>query len=54
MEFTLQVLTHQKWSGANYADELLKMVTGGISSTAAMGAEVTETQFAAASPDIVE
>jgi len=54
MLFVLQVLTHQKWSGANYADELLKMVTGGISSTAAMGAEVTETQFAAASPDIVE
>ncbi|GAA5971877.1 hypothetical protein JCM11641_001552 [Rhodosporidiobolus odoratus] len=39
------VLTHQKWSGADYADNLLKTVTGGVSSTAAMGAGVTETQF---------
>ncbi|KAM0788829.1 Isocitrate lyase [Microbotryomycetes sp. NB124-2] len=39
------VLTHQKWSGADYADNLLKTVTGGISSTAAMGAGVTESQF---------
>jgi len=30
------------------------MVTGGVSSTAAMGAEVTETQFAAAKDEIVE
>lgn len=44
-EVGCDVLTHQKWSGANYADNLLKMVTGGISSTAAMGAEVTEKQF---------
>lgn len=34
-----------KWSGADYADSLLKTVTGGVSSTAAMGAGVTETQF---------
>jgi isocitrate lyase len=27
------VLTHQKWSGADYVDNLLKTVTGGISST---------------------
>ena len=40
-----QVLTHQKWSGANYADNLLTMLTGGISSTAAMGKGVTEDQF---------
>jgi isocitrate lyase len=39
------VLTHQRWSGADYVDNLLKTVTGGISSTAAMGAGVTETQF---------
>jgi isocitrate lyase len=39
------VLTHQKWSGADYADNLLKTITGGISSTAAMGSGVTETQF---------
>ncbi|OLL23676.1 Isocitrate lyase, partial [Neolecta irregularis DAH-3] len=41
----VDVLTHQKWSGANYVDGLLKVVTGGISSTAAMGMGVTETQF---------
>ena len=39
------VLTHQKWSGADYVDNLLKTVTGGVSSTSAMGAGVTETQF---------
>ncbi len=30
-----------QWSGADYADNLLKTVTGGVSSTAAMGAGVT-------------
>lgn len=44
-EIGCDVLTHQKWSGADYADNLLKTITGGISSTAAMGAGVTETQF---------
>ncbi|KAE9403998.1 isocitrate lyase icl [Gymnopus androsaceus JB14] len=44
-EIGTDVLTHQKWSGADYADNLLKTVTGGISSTAAMGAGVTESQF---------
>lgn len=39
------VLTHQKWSGADYADNLLKTCTGGVSSTAAMGKGVTEDQF---------
>lgn len=43
--FGVDVLTHQKWSGANYVDELLKMVSGGVSSTAAMGKGVTEDQF---------
>ena len=46
MEQGVEVVTHQKWSGANYADELLKMVSGGVSSTSAMGAGVTEDQFA--------
>lgn len=32
-----EVVKHQKWSGAEYVDGLLKMVTGGVSSTAAMG-----------------
>ena len=45
MESGVDVVTHQKWSGANYADNMLKMVTGGVSSTAAMGAGVTEDQF---------
>lgn len=38
----VDVVKHQKWSGANYADELLKMVSGGISSTSAMGKGVTD------------
>ncbi|CAK5269762.1 unnamed protein product [Mycena citricolor] len=41
------VLTHQKWSGADYADNLIKTVTGGVSSTSAMGKGVTEAQFTA-------
>src|SRR5690349_5911390 len=42
MQIGCDVVTHQKWSGANYVDNLLKMVTGGVSSTAAMGKGVTE------------
>ena len=34
-----------KWSGATYIDGLLKMVSGGVTSTAAMGQGVTEDQF---------
>ncbi|KAJ5136189.1 hypothetical protein N7448_004743 [Penicillium atrosanguineum] len=45
MEQEVDVVTHQKWSGANYVDNLLKMVSGGVSSTAAMGKGVTEDQF---------
>ncbi|ROV99611.1 hypothetical protein VPNG_07731 [Cytospora leucostoma] len=45
MEQGVDVVKHQKWSGATYADELLKLVTGGVSSTAAMGKGVTEDQF---------
>lgn len=41
----VEVLKHQKWSGANYVDNMLKMVTGGVSSTSAMGKGVTEDQF---------
>lgn len=33
----VETLSHQTWSGANYYDQLLKTVTGGVSSTAAMG-----------------
>ncbi|KAI9568603.1 isocitrate lyase [Boletus coccyginus] len=46
-EIGCDVLTHQKWSGGDYADSLLKTVTGGVSSTAAMGKGVTEDQFKA-------
>ncbi|RYP78866.1 hypothetical protein DL771_000251 [Monosporascus sp. 5C6A] len=45
MEAGIDVVRHQKWSGAAYVDELQKIVTGGISSTAAMGTGVTEDQF---------
>lgn len=45
MNAKVDVVTHQKWSGANYVDNMLKMVTGGVSSTSAMGKGVTETQF---------
>lgn len=45
MESGIDVVRHQKWSGANYVDNLLKMVTGGVSSTSAMGKGVTEDQF---------
>jgi len=41
----VETLAHQTWSGANYYDQLLKTVTGGVSSTASMGHGVTETQF---------
>jgi len=47
-EAGIEVLTHQKWSGAQYMDDLIKLATGGISSTSAMGEGVTEVQFAAA------
>lgn len=45
MELGVDVVKHQKWSGANYVDELQKMITGGVSSTSAMGKGVTEDQF---------
>ncbi|KAI5287266.1 isocitrate lyase 1 [Ascosphaera aggregata] len=45
IENKIDVVTHQKWSGANYIDEIMKMVTGGVSSTSAMGKGVTEDQF---------
>ncbi|RDH31265.1 isocitrate lyase [Aspergillus welwitschiae] len=45
MEQGVDVVTHQKWSGANYVDRLLTMVTSGVRSTVAMGAGVTEDQF---------
>lgn len=44
-ELGTDTLTHQKWSGASYIDSLLKTVTGGVSSTAAMGSYNSENQF---------
>lgn len=41
----VETLAHQNWSGANYYDNLIKTVQGGVSSTAAMGKGVTEAQF---------
>lgn len=45
MKNHVDVVKHQKWSGAEYIDDILKTITGGVSSTAAMGAGVTEEQF---------
>ena len=45
IESGVEVVKHQKWSGAEYVDSIVKLVTGGVSSTAAMGAGVTESQF---------
>ncbi|KAI9029368.1 isocitrate lyase [Hyaloraphidium curvatum] len=44
-ENKVETLAHQKWSGANYMDNLIKTVQGGVASTAAMGKGVTESQF---------
>jgi isocitrate lyase len=45
IDLGVDVVKHQKWSGAEYIDNILKMLTGGVTSTAAMGAGVTEDQF---------
>ena len=44
-EFGVETLTHQKWSGAEYYDGLIKVVQGGVVSTAALGKGATEDQF---------
>lgn len=43
----VELLTHQKWSGAELMDQMINVASGGVSSTAAMGAGVTESQFGA-------
>lgn len=45
MDLNVDVLKHQKWSGAEYIDGLLKLAQGGLSATAAMAKGVTEDQF---------
>ncbi|CAN6611887.1 2-methylisocitrate lyase, mitochondrial [Trichomonascus vanleenenianus] len=39
------VLTHQKWSGANYYESILESVVSGSSSTKSTGKDSTENQF---------
>ncbi|KAI0964363.1 hypothetical protein AcW1_001199 [Taiwanofungus camphoratus] len=39
------VLTHQKWSGANYIDRILTTVSAGSSATSAIGKDSTEHSF---------
>jgi isocitrate lyase len=41
----IELLTHQKWSGAELVDQMVNVASGGVSSTAAMGEGVTEAQF---------
>jgi len=41
----IEVLTHQKWSGADFMDEMVNIATGGTSSTASQGKDSTEKQF---------
>jgi len=44
-EIGCDVLTHQKWSGANYIDRILQTVSSGSSSTSATGKDSTENSF---------
>ena len=44
-EQQVELLTHQKWSGAELVDQMVNVASGGVSSTAAMGSGVTESQF---------
>ncbi|KAK9455746.1 isocitrate lyase [Dipodascopsis uninucleata] len=44
-ESNCDVLTHQKWSGANYIDGILQNVQGGSSSTSGVGKDSTEHTF---------
>ena len=44
-EKQVELLKHQKWSGAELIDQMVNVASGGVSSTAAMGSGVTESQF---------
>jgi len=44
-EAGVKLLRHQHWSGAELMDEQMRIASGGSSSTSAMGAGVTESQF---------
>lgn len=41
----VETLTHQKWSGADYVDKLIHIITGGKSSTKSLQGGNTEAQF---------
>jgi isocitrate lyase len=41
----IEVLTHQKWSGADYMDRMINIVSGGATSTCSQGKDSTEKQF---------
>lgn len=45
MENNVDILKHQKWSGAEYIDGILRLSQNGVTSTAAMSEGVTEDQF---------
>jgi len=45
------VLKHQTWSGAELMDQQMALAAGGSSTTASMGAGVTESQFTAPKAD---
>ncbi|KAI0311272.1 isocitrate lyase and phosphorylmutase [Amylostereum chailletii] len=44
-ELGVDVLTHQKWSGADYIDRILMTVSSGSSSMSAVGKDSTENDF---------
>jgi len=44
-EKQVELLTHQKWSGAELVDQMVNVASGGASSTAAMGSGSPEAQF---------
>ncbi|KAJ4485663.1 isocitrate lyase [Lentinula aciculospora] len=44
-EIGCDVLTHQKWSGANYIDRIISTISSGSSSTSAVGKDSTENSF---------
>ncbi|EER04351.1 Isocitrate lyase, putative [Perkinsus marinus ATCC 50983] len=41
----VELLTHQRWSGADFMDSMVGLATGGSTSTASQGSESTERQF---------
>ena len=48
----VDTLRHQQWSGAELIDAAVHTVTGGLSSTQAMGHGNTERQFGPQSPPL--